>query len=488
MAGPEGLGESGPAVVHNQREGLAESAGTAQPNDLSLGRTIASGTAWSAIGRLSVLGFGLIAQAFIARLLTPADFGSYSLILSVAGAGALIAQLGLPQSTVRHVARANAAPGGSQARPAISTSATLALVTAVVGAVLVLWPLGRLIDRVFPDVRLQAVLGLFAVLVGIRVLENITPELFRGVRDFRNGSIFGGSLSAVLLAALTATFLAWTGTASLETVLIISIAASAASLAAAIVLLWRKLRSLPRAPKTRLLGLGVVSPAIWFAAILNYSITQLDLWVVGALGDGRDIALYSAAFRLATLVTMPLTIVNFVVPPLVVELLARDQPQRLQRAVQTVATVAGAPAFVALVIFAAFGSWICGLIYGDFYLGAGTPLAVLALGKLASVLAGACGITLLMSGGQRTSLGILAVNLAMTLPMQVIGFRLAGLVGLATATSIGFALQNVHQVIAVRRRIGVRTEFNILQTFRLLRNLAGRGALRELLLPKRTAP
>lgn len=432
-----------------------------------------------------MLAFGLVGQALTARLLAPTDFGAYSLILSVAGLVALIAQFGLPQSTVRHIARANAAPEGSQAHAAIVASAFLAVMAAAAASALVLWPLGQLVDWVFPDVRLAAVLGFFAALVGIRVLENVTPELFRGVRDFRGGSIYGGLLSAVLLAFLSALVFATTGTASLETTLAISIAASALSLASAAVLLWRKLQALPRAPRLRLLNPGVLSPAIWFATMINYSISQLDLWVVGALGDGRDIALYSAAFRLATLVTVPLTIVNFVVPPLVVELLARNQPKRLQRAVQTVATVAGAPAFVALVVFIAFGGWICGLVYGDFYASAGIPLALLAVGKLAGVLTGPCGITLLMSGGQRAYLRTLAVNIAMTLPMQAVGFRLAGLAGLAIATSIGFAIQNVHQVVVVRRCLGVSTQFNLLQTFRLVRDLARQGSLRELLVSRR---
>jgi O-antigen/teichoic acid export membrane protein len=483
MAGANGLGSLTP-VLGGEHKGPVEVAGT--HNNLSLGRTIASGTAWSGLGRFGVLSFGFVGQALTARLLSPADFGSYTLILSVAGSVALIAQLGLPQSTVRHIAQANTAPGGSQARSAICTSAALALVMAAVGSALGLWPLGQLVDQIFPDVRLMTVLAFFAALVGIQVLENITPELFRGVRDFRNGSMFGGFLSALLLATLTTIVLMNTDATSLETALAISITASALSLAAAAVLLWRKLRFLPRTPKTRLLDAGVLSPAMWFAAVINYAIAQLDLWVVGALGGGRDIALYSAAFRLATLVMVPLTIVNFVVSPLVVELLARDQPTRLQRAVQTVATIAGVPALVTLALFAVFGSRICELVYGDFYIDAGPPLVLLAVGKLAGVLAGSCGITLLMSGGQRMSLGILAINIVMTLPMQVVGFQLAGLAGLAAATSIGFALQNLHQVIAVRRRIGVLTTLNLTQTFQLARDLAGRGVLREVLIPKRS--
>lgn len=462
---------------------LAPGSAAASTVRLPLRRTIASGTLWSGIGRLGVLGFGLLAQALIARLLAPEAFGSYTLILSAAGLIALICQLGLPQSTVRHIARAAAAPEGSQARSALSTSITFTLLAAAVGSVLALWPVGGLVDLVFPTVRVEPVLGLFAALVGVRILDNIAPELFRGLRDFRNGSIFGGFLNQALLAAVTGAVLLLTGTAPLQVALAITIATSAAGLVTAAVLLWRRLRSLPEARKAPLLDPEVVSPAIWVAAVISFAIIQLDLWVVGALGDGREVALYSAAFRLAFLVTAPLTIVNFVVPPLVVELLAKGERDRLRLVVQTVATVAGAPALVMLVVFGAFGAVTCALVYGDFYAVAGTPLALLAVGKLAGVLAGPCGLTLIMSGGQRANLVILAINMAVTLPLQVVGFQVAGLAGLAAATSIGFALQQAHLVIAVRRRIGVGTEFNLPQTWRLARDLAGRGALRDLLIP-----
>jgi O-antigen/teichoic acid export membrane protein len=457
----------------------------AQPVELPLGRTIVSGTAWSGVGRIAVFGFGFIGQVLTARLLTPRDFGSYTIILSVAAFVALVCQLGLPQSVVRHVARANAAPEGNQVRGAIVTSATLSLAAAAASGVLVLWPVGPLVARAFRDVPILAVLGALAAVTAFRVLENITPELFRAVRDFRGGSMFGGVLYAVLLAGFSAAVFFWAGTVSLEDALLISIGASAVSFALASLTLVSKHRALPRSSGHRLLDVSLVDPAIWFAAILMHLIAQLDLWVVGALGDAREIALYSAAFRLSMLVSMPLMIVNFVIPPLVVELLARDQPRRLERAAQTVATVAGLPAVIALIVFMVFGDWVCALVFGDFYRGAGVPLALLSVGKLAGVLAGACGTALIMSGGQRTNLWIMAINAAMTLPMQLAGYRWGGLAGVAAATSIGFALQNVHQVIAVRRRIGVRTWFDFVQTLRLIREQANRGSLRTLLIPSR---
>jgi O-antigen/teichoic acid export membrane protein len=451
----------------------AEPGGEVQPQPTEghrLGRTIVSGTIWSTVARIGMLLFGLVTQGLLARLLEPGDFGRYSLLLSLAGSVALICQFGLPQSTLRAVARANS-EGRGLARGVIIHSARLALAAAGVGALLVLWPFGRIIAGFFPKADLQAVVGFFAVLAAIRILENIAPELFRGIKDFRGSSLFGGLLAALALAVFSAAYLQFKQSATLAEALILTITSAGLTLVLGAAVLGRKVRSMP-ANAERAKVSGLLNRALWLGTIFNYSITQLDLWVVGAMGSPDDVALYAAAFRLSMLITIPLSIVNFVVPPLVVELLHRGDKERLGRTVQTVATVAGGPAFLGLLLFIAFGGFITQLVYGGFYAAAGIPLAILSVGKLSSVLSGPCGTTLIMAGGQKESLRILALNFVVTLPMQIAGMHYAGLPGLAAATTLGFVIQQVHLGVAVKRRIGVGTHFNIRGTYRLLREIS----------------
>ena len=451
--------------------------------DLTLGRTIVSGTLWSGASRVGVLVFGLAGQALLARLLVPGDFGLYTLMLSIAGSVALVCQFGLPQSSLRSVARA-ASEGRGLTRPVVIRSALLAVASAAGAALLVLSPLGKVIAGFFPMAGLTAVTGFLAILAAIRILENIAPELFRGLRDFRGSGLFGGLLSAITLAAFAGIYMMQRQSASLSDVLLLNIGSSLVVLVAAGAVLGRKVRSMPaaagRSPVT-----GLMDRAVWIGTIFNYSITQLDLWVVGAMGSRDTVALYSSAFRLSLLITIPLTVVNFVVPPLVVDLLHRGDKDRLAKTVQTVATVAGGPAFLGLLIFVAFGGLVTRLIYGDFYAAAGLPLALLSIGKLSSVLAGPCGTTLIMAGGQKESLRILALNFVLTLPLQILGMRYWGLPGLAAATSAGFIVQQIHLVVAVKRRIGVGTQFNIPATYRLLRDLRRQGSIASYFRPNR---
>jgi O-antigen/teichoic acid export membrane protein len=165
---------------------------------------------------------------------------------------------------------------------------------------------------------------------------------------------------------------------------------------------------------------------------------------------------------------VPATIANFVLPPLVVQMLATGKKRQLQAIVQSVSTVASVPALAIVLFFAVAGPLVCGLIFGPYYRDAGLVLAILALGKAANVLTGPCGTTLIMAGGRRQTLVIMLATTAVTLPMQVLGFKLWGITGVAVATAFGVLIQNLMQVVAVRRLTGISTWVTPVPTARLL--------------------
>ncbi len=424
--------------------------------------SVVRGTAWSAVGRFGGLAFGAAAQAGIARLLRPDDFGSFALVTSSAAAVALFAQAALPQTVVRSVAAARADPAGNRARAALVEALRLTAVVAVIAALLVVLPTGQLVDVAFPQLHVRTITAIFAALVVGRLLANVLPELFRGLREFREASLLGSLIEPAALALATGALLIALGDASLETALLAAAGASALTLAAAALRLWVLARRLPpsKSPGPAL-NLRLISPALWLSNSLTFVITQSDLWVVGALGNRRDVSVYSAAFRLSTLVIAPAAIVTFVVSPFIVELLSTGQHQRLQRLLRTVATVAGIPSVLVLLVMAGAGGTIAGLFFGRFYERSGTVLALLTVGKIATVLTGACGVALIMAGRQRDHLAAVATSLVLTLPAQVLGHELFGLAGLAVATSAGLVTQNVLLLLLARHRLGIWTHVSL---------------------------
>jgi O-antigen/teichoic acid export membrane protein len=212
---------------------------------------------------------------------------------------------------------------------------------------------------------------------------------------------------------------------------------------------------------------------------VTFALTQSDLWTVGVFGHRRDVAVYSAAFRLSTLVMVPATVVTFVVSPFIVDLIAKGERARLQRLLRTVAAVAGLPSLLILTVMAVAGGSVVGLVFGDFYRRSGAVLALLTIGKIATVLTGACGVALIMGGHQRAHLGCVATSLVVTVPAQALAYETHGLAGLAIATSAGLVLQNVLLLLAARRLIGIWTHFGPRTALRSLAEVRSAGSIRK---------
>jgi O-antigen/teichoic acid export membrane protein len=424
---------------------------------------------WSSIGRFGTLAVTLVITALVARLLTPDDFGSYLLLVSSAATVALFAQAALPQTAVRSVAAAVVDERGNRARGAIGRVVRMTVVTALVALAVVASPARDLLQVAFPTVPFDAAFAGFVGIVAARLFENVWPEIFRGLKDFRNAAIFAGLASGAVLALLLVLLQLRDSRPTLNEILLVTALASGVALALASLLLWRRVRRLPRTTGERRFDFSLIDVTLWGGIALNFVVTQMDLWVVGALASPEDLALYGAAYRLSMVVQVPATIAQFVVPPLVVQLLAQRRKAQLQSVVQSVATVASVPSLAIVAFFALAGPLVCALVYGSFYADAGIVLAVLALGKAANVLTGACGVTLIMAGGRRQNLVAMIVTFVVTLPLQVLGFHLFGILGVAAATALGVLLQNVLLVIAVRRLVGISTLVAPIRTARLLR-------------------
>jgi hypothetical protein len=62
-----------------------------------------------------------------------------------------------------------------------------------------------------------------------------------------------------------------------------------------------------------------------------------------------------------------------------------------------------------------------------------------------------------MTGNHRAYAAIVAVSMPTTVTLQVVGYELGGIEGVAVATALMLSLQNFAQMIVVKRRAGFST-------------------------------
>lgn len=435
-----------------------------------LKRRLLSGGAWAIGGKVGAVVIGLASNVLLARLLTPQEFGSYLLVFSVVSVGALIGCLGLNNATVRFVAESMGLEQSGRAKRVIGSVIGLGMIGAL-GASLLYLTVGGFVGRsVFDAPALATVVGLTAGWIAISTAQELFVETFRGFHDIRLTALFGslavGNSSGLvmrllLLACLVALWMT-RGQTDLATVILIMIASGSISALASGWLLYARTTSLPETgdPASTRIGLGEilgVSGPLLVNNLTLFVLIYADIWILAAFQSQEQVAVYGAAARFMTLVTMPLMIVNAVLPPMIAELYARGERDRLQQIMRPIATLTGVPALLMLLTFVVAGGPILGLVYGDFYRGGATVLALLSFGKLTSVWSGSCGLTLQMTGHQTLIMCISILSGLLFVAGALWAVRDFGAVGVASVAAASVTLQNVLMLLAARWKTGVWT-------------------------------
>ena len=123
------------------------------------------------------------------------------------------------------------------------------------------------------------------------------------------------------------------------------------------------------------------------------------------------------------------------------------------------------------------------IVYSKFYRDGSTILVILSIGRLVAVWSGAAGITLMMTGHQRSMMVVTLCTGALSVAAGIWAADRHGAVGVATATASVAVLQNVLQVALARRYVGVWTFVQL--SPRKLRDFFLRGDIKAFLRRRR---
>jgi O-antigen/teichoic acid export membrane protein len=428
----------------------------------SLKRRLLTGGSWVLAGKIVTAASNVLISSLLARLLSPEGFGAFGLAFSLATGGALLSQLGLQQASVRLIAEFMGRDQPGRARASVLFAYQhVVLGIMVVAAILLLGGGTWLALELWHAPALAGALVAIAVWMAMTSLQVLTSETFRGFKDLRFASVFGGVITGLLTLSVLTALVLWKGEASLAQVVWISAGGAAVSLMLGVTLVRRRIRVLPHGESIPAREVFSISLPLWVSSVTTFALAQAALWILGTFLPKEDVGLYFAALRLVNLVSMPLVLVNLIVPPFIADLYARGEKDQLQRVVRATATVAGVPAFVVLTIFLLFGGPIMGLIFGDPYRAAAPLLALLSIGYLANVWTGSCGVTLSMTGHQTVLMRITLVSGVISVGGSLLVVNRFGTVGVASVVGATAVLQNIWMWVAARYHAGIWTHATI---------------------------
>jgi O-antigen/teichoic acid export membrane protein len=447
--------------MRGQAEPAAVQTGPGSVARPTVQRRVLLGSAWGIGGKVVATVTAFAANALLARLLSPQDFGVYFLAFSVVGVGALLGSLGMDQAVVRFVAESIGLNQFERARRLLGRSLVLGMLGALgVGATYLLF--GKVVaDHLFHAPALVTSTELVAAWIVVMTLQGLLGGAFRSFHDIRLYTIFNGLVTGILTTSSLGVLWLLGDQVNLTTALLLAVGSAFVNVILGGWVLRRQVEHVPsRGGETHEVALGGMMRIALPLAVTNLTIfvlTQADLWILGAFRPPEEVALYGAAARAVVLVSMPFIVVNGVLPPLVAEMYAQGRKQPLERTLRATASMAAIPAFLVLAAFIFFGKPILGVLFGDYYREGATILALLSIAQLVNVWSGAGSVTLSFTGHQATIMALTVAAGLVTVMAGLMAVSSYGATGVAVTMAGGIAAYNVALWGVAKRKTGMWT-------------------------------
>ncbi|GGD65686.1 flippase [Paenibacillus nasutitermitis] len=183
---------------------------------------------------------------------------------------------------------------------------------------------------------------------------------------------------------------------------------------------------------------------------------QLNVLLMGMMESETQSGFFSAAVRLATLVSFAMTAINMTAAPLLSETYAKGDWKKLQQ----VCTTSGRAGFTfAAVIFIAFaigGRPLLGL-FGSEFTAAYPALVLIAAGQLFGAFCGQTGTLATMTGYQKTLTRALGAATALNVALSLALIPQLGMTGAGIASFCSSICWNAAMAVLIKRKFGVVT-------------------------------
>lgn len=454
----------------------------------SLKQRLLSGGIWAFFAKAGT-GFLTIAlTALVTRILEPKDVGVLFLSFSIIIMMSLILRLGMDGLGIKLIGEALSEKKYHLAKNTAFRITKLVMLFSIIWTILVYILFDYFNQYFFTGKEVSPAFHLmFSLWIMLTAVQHLFAEIFRAYHHigqasvFAGGTIFGGSIVSLIVGIFLLTFYILEISVTLEMVLAIILLTTFIALVIEIYLILKLLKSYDEVSFGSIeedrayIGYAdlIKQGFPFFISYLSlFALIHMDTVILGIYHSKEDVAVYAAATRIVKLIVLSLVIAYEVVAPVIVELNAINQKNKLERILRIAATLAAIPATIVLMFFIFYSESVLGFLYGEYYKKGAMIIIVMSLGQLINVSMGLCGPTLNVLGFQKINMYIYGAVTIIALTSCIIFAKDYGAISIAYIISVAWALQGIITLIFVKYLTGMWTHIDIVASYKAIKGLA----------------
>ena len=410
---------------------------------------------WSALVFLLRVGgtaLTYVSYILLARWMGAAELGNYVFAFSACMVLSSLTTLGYPASAVRFVRQAAARDQRNEVAGFLRRGNQLSFIASIVA---MLGGLGFLWWRQ-GAAHMDGTLALAFIGVPLFAMLQLHSSYAQSISRFTAAFLPSNFLRQLgLLLIVVAWQLVWGGL-SASLVMLFTVAMLPFLLIAQHVYIDRGLKPLRSGatPAYRTWFWTRTSLELQLLVLFTTYFQEMSLTIAGFFLPAEDMAVYSACFRTANMISFGLYAINAILSPQASHLIANGNAAGLQSLVARATQLRFWPALAAVAVLVLAGSQILHIFGADFARGH-VALIILGVSQLVIAAAGPVTQILTLSGHQTQSLPAFAVALAATLALNAVLLPLFGMLGGAVASLLATLIWNLWLHRIVVRHVGI---------------------------------
>ena len=398
-------------------------------------------------GKLFAWGARFVLAVLLARLLGAAEYGLYTVALSIAAVGSALAVFGLDSAMIRYLSVYAARGDGPRMRGSLQIGFGIPIALSMIAAAVIVVMADRIATSLIGEPALAPLLRITALLVPAMVLNSLLAAMLQGLRQFGRSVLAEQLLQPTSRGVLLVLF-ALTGMSAV----LAMVAMLLSTVAVGIIMLVYLRRAIPRVKSaTRPTGEIVrFSLPVYFSNVVNTFSGNLQTLLLGALSSVASAGIFAIANQIQMVGSLFHAAIVRATMPLFAELHDAGERSRLEHLYQTTSKWTFSLNMPFFLISVAFPEALMALFGPEFTDGT-QALVILAWGAIVNAGTGTSGAMLDMTGHTSIKLLNSTVSVGLAIGLNLLLIPQFGVVGAATAVVAAVTAVNVLRVFEVAR-------------------------------------